>query len=287
MEKIQREIIPITDDDLFIVLDHPNAKFDYSVHYHPEYEINLVMNTSGTRIVGDSEEKFDMLDLVMIGSNLPHAWKGNNVEGNHVITIQFSDNLFNFPILEKRLFASIKHLLLDSQRGIVFSENVHCIKEKIIHLAGIRGFHTILDFFSILDILSRSKRRFLVTNQYDTKNTIRTSKSLRITKICKYIEKNYQNTITITDVARLINMSDSAFCHFFKKRTNQTFVEYVNNIRISKACQMLMETSHTIAEICYTCGFYNLSHFIRTFKKKKGHTPKEYRNSIRQLLIKY
>ena len=104
MKDIQKEITPIAADDLFIVLNHPNAKFDYPVHYHPDYEINLVMDTYGSRIVGDSVEAFEALDLIMIGPNLPHAWKGEVVEGNHVITIQFSDKLLNFPILEKRLF---------------------------------------------------------------------------------------------------------------------------------------------------------------------------------------
>ena len=84
MKDIQKEITPISSDDLFIVLNHPNAKFDYPVHYHSDYEINLVMNTYGERIVGDSVEKFDSLDLVMTGPNLPHAWKGEIVEGNHV-----------------------------------------------------------------------------------------------------------------------------------------------------------------------------------------------------------
>ena len=121
MKDIQKEITPIAADDLFIVLNHPNAKFDYPVHYHPDYEINLVMDTYGSRIVGDSVEAFEALDLIMIGPNLPHAWKGEVVEGNHVITIQFSDKLLNFPILEKRLFNPIKQLLLESQRGIGFS----------------------------------------------------------------------------------------------------------------------------------------------------------------------
>lgn len=122
MKDIQKEITPIAADDLFIVLNHPNAKFDYPVHYHPDYEINLVMDTYGSRIVGDSVEAFEALDLIMIGPNLPHAWKGEVVEGNHVITIQFSDKLLNFPILEKRLFNPIKQLLLESQRGIGFPD---------------------------------------------------------------------------------------------------------------------------------------------------------------------
>ena len=144
MKDIQKEITPIAADDLFIVLNHPNAKFDYPVHYHPDYEINLVMDTYGSRIVGDSVEAFEALDLIMIGPNLPHAWKGEVVEGNHVITIQFSDKLLNFPILEKRLFNPIKQLLLESQRGIGFSRQTQQVmKDNIIKLTRMQGFHTV------------------------------------------------------------------------------------------------------------------------------------------------
>lgn len=118
MKDIHKEIIPIAPDDLFIVLNHPNAAFDYPIHYHSDYEINLVMNAPGTRIVGDSVGEFDTLDLVMIGPNLSHAWRSDVINDNHVITIQFSENLINFPILEKRLFSPIKQLLFDSQEEL-------------------------------------------------------------------------------------------------------------------------------------------------------------------------
>ena len=104
---MQQEIVPIHKEDLFIILNHPNAKFDYPVHYHPEYEINLVMGCTGTRVVGDSEETFGPTDLVMVGPSLPHAWKSKDVT-NHVITIQFSQELSQYPMLSKRIFAPIR-----------------------------------------------------------------------------------------------------------------------------------------------------------------------------------
>ena len=288
MKDIQKEITPISTDDLFIVLNHPNAKFDYPVHYHTDYEINLVMNTFGERIVGDSIESFNNMDLVMIGPNLPHAWKGEIVEGNHVVTIQFSDKLLNFPILEKRLFSSIKGLLIDSEKGICFSESTaQTVKEKILQLTRMQGFHTVLKFFSMLYDLSIADRQILVSNRYDTKDVVRNSKSRRIAKVCNYIENNIEESIKLGEVAALVNMSESAFSHFFRKKTNCTFIDYVNNLRIARACQMLTETSHTVAEICYSCGFNNLSNFIRIFKKKKGNTPSEYRTLLQQMLIKY
>ena len=98
MTEIQQEICPITADDLFIILDHTNAKFEYPIHCHPEYEINLVINTKGTRVVGDSEEEFSGLDFVMTGPYIPHVWKAPD-EPNHVVTIQFSGLTYKVPCL--------------------------------------------------------------------------------------------------------------------------------------------------------------------------------------------
>ncbi|MFT4222100.1 AraC family transcriptional regulator [Dysgonomonas sp.] len=288
MIEIQKEITPLSHDDLFIVLNHHSAKFDYPIHYHSDYEINLVLDTYGKRIVGDSDEEFHALDLVMIGPNIPHAWRGEIIEGNHVVTIQFSEKLLNFPILEKRLFNQIKELLIESQRGIVFSENTQKeIKERILALTKMQGFQTVLEFLSILYKLSISDRRVLMSYKYDCQSLTRTSKSLRMAKIYDYIEKNYEKQIRQTDVADLIDMSESAFSRFFKKKTSCTFIDYLISLRIAKACLMLSETTHSVTEICYLCGFNNLSNFIRIFKKKKGCTPNEYRTLIEQMLIKY
>jgi len=288
MKDFQKEITPLASDDLFIVLNHQSAKFDYPVHHHSDFEINLVIDSYGERVVGDSIEDFSALDLVMIGPNIPHAWFGKVEENNHVVTIQFSDKLLNFPILEKRLFSNIKSLLIESQRGLAFSEKTQiAIKEKILKLTKMQGFQTVLEFFSILNELSVSDRRVLVSNQFDSQLVVRTSKSRRIATVCNYIERNYAKNLHLSEVASLVNMSESAFSHFFKKRTNTSYKDYLTNVRISHACQLLTKTTHSVAEICFTCGFNNLSNFIRIFKKKKGHTPSDYRVMIEQMLIKY
>ena len=288
MKDFQKEITPLASDDLFIVLNHPSAKFDYPVHHHSDFEINLVIDSYGKRVVGDSMEDFSMLDLVMIGPNIPHAWFGEVEENNQVVTIQFSDKLLNFPILEKRLFNNIKNLLVESQRGLTFSEKTQLIiKEKILKLTKMQGFQTVLEFLSILNELAVSDRRILVSNQFDSQLVVRTSKSRRIATVCNYIERNYAKPINLPEVASLVNMSESAFSHFFKKRTNTSYKDYLTNVRISHACQLLTKTTHSVAEICFACGFNNLSNFIRIFKKKKGQTPSDYRVVIEQMLIKY
>lgn len=287
MSEIQQEICPITNDDLFIILDHTNAKFEYPIHCHPEYEINLVINTKGTRVIGDSEENYSDLDFVMIGPYIPHVWK-SDLDTNRVVTIQFSESLLNFQIMNKRLFMPIKQMLIDSMQGLHFygEEAVH-IKDEIIELTRLQGFQTATKFLNILNAMAHAPRRKLVSHIYDYEKLIHHSKSRRINKVCKFIEENISQKITLSDAANLVNMSESAFSHFFKRQTNISFITYVNNLRVAKACDLLANTAISASEICYECGFNNKSNFIRIFTKRKNMTPIEYRNHISQLLIKY
>ena len=287
MNEIQQEIVPITQDDLFVIMNHPNAKFDYPIHCHPEYEINLVMKTSGTRVVGDYEEAFDDLDIVMTGPFVPHVWKSDLLT-NHVITIQFSSDLLSFQMINKRLFMPIRQLLVDSTQGLQFyGSEAEMIRDEIMELTRIQGFQTATKFLTLLNFMATAPRRKLVSNMYESENLVNSSKSRRISKACKYIEENISQKISLAEVAALVNMSESAFSHFFKKKTGISFITYVNNLRVAKACDLLASTSLSASEICYDCGFNNKSNFIRIFTKRKNMTPIEYRNHITQLLIKY
>jgi AraC-like DNA-binding protein len=287
MNEIQQEIVPITQDDLFVIMNHPNAKFDYPIHCHPEYEINLVMKTSGTRVVGDYEEAFSDLDIVMTGPYVPHVWKSDLLT-NHVITIQFSSDLLSFQMINKRLFMPIRQLLVDSTQGLQFyGSEAERIRDEIMELTRIQGFQTATKFLTLLNFMAAAPRRKLVSNMYESENLVNSSKSRRITKACKYIEENISQKISLAEVAALVNMSESAFSHFFKKKTGISFITYVNNLRVAKACDLLASTSLSASEICYDCGFNNKSNFIRIFTKRKNMTPIEYRNHITQLLIKY
>jgi AraC-like DNA-binding protein len=283
---MQQEIVPIHKEDLFIILNHPNAKFDYPVHYHPEYEINLVMGCTGTRVVGDSEETFGPTDLVMVGPSLPHAWKSKDVT-NHVITIQFSQELSQYPMLSKRIFAPIRQLLQDAENGLSFEgPEQESIKEQIISLTRMQGFQSVTAFLNILSTMANANRKRLVSGLFES-DLGSSTKSRRIAKVCEYIDQNLDKDLSLAEVAALVNMSESAFSHFFKKRTGLSYINYVNNQRIAKACTLLSDTTLSASEICYDCGFNNKSNFIRIFRKKKNMTPIEYRKFIGQMLIKY
>ncbi|GHT69729.1 AraC family transcriptional regulator [Bacteroidia bacterium] len=289
MSYIQQEIPPISEDDLFIILNHPDAKFDYATHFHSEYELNMVLNTKGKRIVGDSVETFTDFDLVLIGPNIPHAWRGEIIQGNHVVTIQFHNQLLDFPILNKKMFALIKDLLQKSSRGVQFLENKNSsLCRKILNLPNLTGFNVSLEFLSLLyELASSPNQRLLASNVFDSESVVRESKSRRISKVCNFVNANYMCPIKLPEIAAEINMSPSALSHFFKKRTSRNLIDYVNDIRLGYATKMLFETTHSINEIAFLCGFNNIANFNRVFKKSKGQTPSEFRTDIHKILTKY
>lgn len=288
--EIQQEITPLDNDDFFIILNRPDAKFDYAVHWHPDYEINMVINSYGTRVVGDSKEDFDNLDIVIIGPKLPHIWNGMVETGNHVVTIQFHENFVNWPIVHKRVFSSILALLNSSGRGITFDnrETKEEIRNRILELTLSSGIESATGFLSLLDFMGRAKdQRPLASVNYQSNYLAQNTHSRRISAICNYVTQNYNEQIKLSDISELVNMSESAFCHFFKKKTGKKFVDYLNDVRIGQASKMLYETTDSISEICYSCGFNNTSNFIRVFKKKHGETPSEYREKMQHIFTKY
>ena len=287
MYEIQQEIVPIAHDDFFIILNHYDAVFKYPIHCHPEYEINVVMDTCGTRVIGDSQENFEGLDIVMMGPYLPHVWKAEG-GGHRVVTIQFSGDLLKYQIINKRLFLPIKQLLVDSAQGLCFNgPEAERIRDEILELTMMQGFQTATKFLNILNYMATASRRRLVSNFSESEVSLITSSSRRISKACKYIEENLSKKITLSEVAELVNMSGSAFSHFFKKKTGISFITYVNNLRVARACELLINTSLSASEICYDCGFNNKSNFIRIFTQRKNMPPIEYRNHMAHLYVKY
>ncbi|WP_407525286.1 AraC family transcriptional regulator [Lacibacter sp. MH-610] len=250
---------------------------EYYWHHHPEYELTFKINIKGKRIVGDSYEDFHPGDLVLIGPDLPHTWVTNRKEKHKncdFVVIQFSNNLFNsFTHLGE--FDRIKRLLQNSKHGLHF-KNSKALKEKILGLPEKMGIEKITDLIWILEQLSRQKGRKLASADYEITQAI--GREQRINKVCNYLEQHFSKPISIEDAAKIINISKSAFCKFFKRTTGKTFSDYLNEIRIGYACYQLLETDKPIAGIARSAGFDSVSYFNRVFYKKKNSTPREFRS---------
>ncbi len=281
MREVQQEITPVSKDDLFIVLDHEDAKFDYPIHCHSEYEINLVLDTDGTRLIGSSRAEFQGIDLILVSPFVPHVWKSDKTH-NHVVTVQFSAEVLKFPIMYKKQFRHIRELLDRAVPAMSFLVSKDSrIVSRLLSLKNRSGFDSAIEFLCLLNDLALSDSVIVS----DSELAMRQSKSRRINRVCAYTEENLSNGIAISDVASLVNMSESAFSHFFKRHTRLSYVTYVNNLRIAKACRLLEGTMLTVSEICYECGFNNKSNFNRIFLKSRGVTPTVYRKYINNILV--
>lgn len=285
MMDIIKEKPILKEDEFYSVFHYYNAKFDYPLHNHDEYEINFVYNTTGQRIVGDSKEEFSDIDLVLLGPNLPHFWKAPTQKKTEVLTIYFSLDTFNTLIINKKGFSPIKEMLQRSNRGIKFSkETTFQVKDMMYKLLKLKEFEGAIHFFTFLHDLAISEdQELLASTTYDLGDVVSGYKSRRIDYACKYIKDNFHDQISLKSLAADIGMSETSFSHFFKKRTKRNFVNYLNEVRIGQATKLLIETTHNISEISYMCGFNNLSNFNRKFKEYKMQTPKEFRTTLTKL----
>lgn len=282
--EIYREITPLKEPDVFVVIDSLSNGFDYPIHNHPEFELNLVAGISGTRIVGDSTERYDNFDLVLLGPYLYHKWDADEAlqrsgQPYRVITIQFSMDLFAGHLFQKERFYKIRKLLQDSARGIKFhGKSFEGAMQKMIGLTEDKGFGSIIEFMQLLELLSESTEATFLVSEGFSPQALK-SESNRIQLVYSYILKNFAGpNIKIGDVAALVNMSASAFSHFFQKFAFKSFTQFLLDVRIGHACKLLLSTDETINQICYRSGFGNVANFNRLFKKYRSCTPIEYRH---------
>ncbi len=277
-----REITPLTPSDCFTIFSRVKQKFDFPLHYHEEYELNLILNAKGAkRVVGGHIEVIDEVELVLVGPNLYHAWFTHQCQGSDIteVTIQFHKDLFDEKFLKRNQLSFIKNMLERSQRGILFSQDaILALKDRLLSLDKKTGFDSVLELLSILHDLSIS-RNMRTLSDLSFANEKLNYNSRRIEKVFEYMNNNYNKQVTLAEVSRIANMPEASFSRFIKKRTGKTFIDSLNEIRLGHASRMLIDTTNTIAEIAYKCGFNNISNFNRIFKRKKFCIPKEFRET--------
>lgn len=278
-----KEITPIKSDDPFVILKHKNALFDYPLHFHNEYELNLITNFKGSRTVGDFAEKLDGTDLTLLGPELKHVWKSDNAISNAgVITIQFQEHFLHSKIMSYNVSKDIKKLLELSKRGITFSNPTKkLVIDMILSIDDNDNFKSFLTFLEILHTLSISKD-VKVLSSPPSANYSQKRESRRISLILNYVKNNYQKNIKLSQIADMVSMSESAFSHYFKKRTSLSFTGYLLDYRLGVVTKLLTETNMSINEISYTAGFNSLSNFNRAFKKKHDMSPKAFKLNYHQ-----
>lgn len=278
------ELTPLSDKDCFYIADRIKSEFTYPLHAHSEFEINYIENAEGVRrIVGDSVEVIGKYDLTLIaGEDLEHVWEQHDCTSKSIreITIQFSKDLFFGNFIHKNQFSSIREMLNNAQKGISFPmEIIMKIYPTLDTLSSEQsGFYAVIKLLSILYELSLCNNyRTLASSSFA--HIEENTDSRRVRKIYEYINNHFREEVRLEDLAGIVGMTPAALSRFFKLRTSKTVSDHIIDTRLGNASRLLVDTSNSIGEICYDCGFNNLSNFNRIFKKRKGCSPKEFREN--------
>ena len=284
-----KEVSPLSSKDCFILIERQKTNFNFPIHIHPECELNFIENAKGAqRIVGDSIEEIDEEELVLVTNpHLEHAWKDYRyVSKNiHEITIQIHPDLLTDTFLNKNQMISIRQLFRHAERGVAFSrESIAKVRPLLKTLTCENdSFYSLIKLPIILHELSIDKgMRELSTGQLAANVMHQHSSDESLGRVMDYLSRHYSEVIRLSEVAEMVNMSESSFCRFFKQHTSKSFIDFLTDIRLGAASRALIDSSLSIAEIGYDCGFNNLSNFNRIFKKKKGVTPSEFRDNYRK-----
>ena len=284
MKKLELLKVTAGPEHSFSFLKEDRQYFYDQFHYHPPLELNLVLKGKGTRFVGDHIERFQDGDLILIGTNLPHVWKSDKefYEGNKQLkcsslTVHFAYDFLGENFFSRPEFRKINEVLLRSTGGIKL---VGKIKDDVSALLKLMAKQNQTErLITLLDILNRislSKELKILSSQ-TILNAYEPTDSERIRKVHQYIITHFKDQVRLEDVAKTANMSPTAFCRYFHQRTRKTFSNFLTEVRIGYACQLLQEKKMKIAQICFESGYSNLSNFNKQFKGVKHVTPNEYR----------
>ncbi|KAA6321697.1 HTH-type transcriptional activator Btr [termite gut metagenome] len=268
--RIIHEITPLSDKDCFYIAERYKTEFTYPIHSHKEHELNFIENAAGVRrIVGDSVEIIGDYDLVLItGQELGHVWEQHECTSKEIreITIQFSLDLFFKSLIQKNQFSAIHRMLEQAQKGLYFPMSAILKVYPLIDTLASeqQGFYAVIKFLTILYELSLCEEVRTLSSSSFAKIDIH-SDSRRVQKVQEYVNEHYREDIRLNFLADMVGMTPVSFSRFFKLRTGKNLSEYIIDIRMGFSSRLLIDSTMSIAEICYECGFNNLSYFNRIF----------------------
>jgi len=283
----------------FAVKRRRDRRFEFAWHFHPEVELTWIVRSSGRRFVGDSIEDYRDGDLVLLGPNLPHTWhserdksarcfyppredksSGRIYPSHEAVVVQFSPDFLGDAFLAAPELLTVRKLLDRSARGLAFGSRA--LKGVSRHLESVADVEGLPRLRALLEILERlagardvrplSSRAFREPRKSDME---------RIDRVCRYLAERYAEDVSLPEAAGVAHLSVPAFCRFFKSRTGKTLVGYLTELRIGRACRLLMETDRSVSDVGFASGFNNLSNFNRRFLALKGVSPRAFRAPFR------
>ncbi len=278
--KASLEQLANTTDGSFLFRQFNLPYFDAPYHFHPEFELTLILKSEGKRFVGNQVADFKEGDLVLLGANVPHCWKNDGIGNENSarsIVIQFKEDFLGQGFFKNAETQPIRSLLDKAKSGVLISGKTRDrVAREMIFLQTVPPFQKLLGLLDLLNTIATSKDFEIIDNQPD-KYDLSAVDLERINKIYAYVIEHYTQDIHLETAAHLTNMTETAFCRYFKKITKKTFLDLVTEFRIKHACNLLNSTDKQVAEVCFESGFGNISHFNKQFKVVTGYSPLNYR----------
>ncbi len=274
------EKLPLEHDHSFIARTFRTPHFEVPWHQHPEFELILFTEGEGNAFVGNHVGSFNTGDIYFLGSNLPHTFQKS---GDEIITsaivVQFLDSIWGPQFFSLPECRQISKFLETAAVGIklrpALSEE---LRPLIIELEKAQGFTRILILLKLIATISESKRYdYLSTHEMAN---LHSKQQARIDKVFQYTIEHYADPIGLDNVASFAGMSVPAFCNYFRRCTKKTYIEFLNEVRIGKACQQLIDTPKPISSIAYESGYNTLTNFNKQFMKINRMQPGQYRKAF-------
>ena len=289
--KVLHEITPLGEHDFMYVADRHKKEFDYPIHCHDIMELNFVENAAGARrVVGDSSEVIGDYDLTLItSSDLEHVWEQHDCKSDdiHEVTIQFYIHFEDeHSLFRTNPYKSIYQMMRRAKHGLAFPMTaVMAVYHRLVRLASIDDkFLMAQELFFILHELSKFDDAHELASSTFAKVEV-SSDSRRVLKVKDYINAHITDELRLEQLASLVGMTPTAFSRYFKLRTGKNLSEYIVDIRLGQAARRLVDTTDSVSEICWDCGFNTLSNFNRLFRKRKGCNPTEFREKYQKTKV--
>lgn len=280
--KISEEKLSSQGNITFITRHYKQDHFTSPRHFHLEYEIAYIEQSEGKLYVGNDIVDFESGNLFMFAPKLVHCFKNFRNKDSESKTakatiILFKKEFLGVSFLERKEAVLLNKLLANAEAGIHIFKPSNEVVTLIKKLSFNQGLKSVLDLLSILDYLSKCTDYKLLSAKWVRKYYYKLNDGL-INKIFDYVEENFAKENIFKEVVEMSGMGTASFSRYFKNRTEKTFTQYVNEIRITNAQKLLINSNLQINEICIESGFNNLTYFNRTFKYQNNITPKDFRN---------
>lgn len=276
---------PIIDKNAIWVKKVHKSNFDHPFHFHKICELTWLEQGHGKLIIGDYMGNYSEGELLLQSPELPHLFRSDPSSDRYIkaVAVYFPPAFISHILDDKESANLFGNLLKKAERGLRFyGHSREVIVGLIKDVVNSGGFEQLGYFLRIVQLLcTTGEYEFLASAGY--KNAQNALELNRISEVYNYLFRYFQRDITLDEIAGICNMAPSAFCRFFKSKTQKTFVRFLTEIRISHACKLLQDENYSIKNIGYECGFNNPVIFFRSFKSLTGKTPKEYRLYIQRM----